>query len=101
MQEAIATDSKVNEGCLNTRFEIDDLSLVDVANVIVLTGTLDVELFKRAVFNDGDAALFRLRHVDEHFFFHVGTFIGRVQGRRWNRSAWCLSFWTFLELVSS
>ena len=50
---------------------IDDFSLVDVADVVVLAGALDVELFQHAVLHDRDPAFLGLRDVDQHFLLHV------------------------------
>ncbi len=67
MEKSIPTDTEVDEGRLNARFEIDDLAFVDVSDVVVLTGSLGVELFKNSIFEDGDPTFFGLRDIDEHF----------------------------------
>jgi hypothetical protein len=80
VQKAVSADTEVDERGLNAWLQVDDLSRIDVADVIVLAGALDIELFKDAVFNDRDAAFFRLAHVDQHFFFHGFAFLGRCEG---------------------
>jgi hypothetical protein len=47
VQETVATDAEINERSLNARLEIDDPTAIDIADVVVLTGTLDVELFEQ------------------------------------------------------
>ena len=61
VQKAVAADAEVDERRLDARLQVDDLALVDVADVVVLAGPLDVQLFQHAVFDDRDPALFRLR----------------------------------------
>ncbi len=70
VQEAVAADAEIDERRLDARLEVDDLPLVDVADVIVLAGALDVELFEHAVLDDRDPAFLRLRDVDQHFLLH-------------------------------
>src|SRR5262249_38740336 len=48
-----------------------DAAFVDVADVALVAGPFDVELFEYAVLEDGDATLLGLQHVDEHFFLHA------------------------------
>jgi hypothetical protein len=74
VKEAVATDRKVDERRLDGGLEIDDPSLVDVARVTFVAGSFDVELLENAVLHDRDAALFRLEHVDQHFFLHAISF---------------------------
>ncbi len=74
VQEAVAADAEIDEGGLDAGLQVDDAALVDVADVVVLAGALDVELFQHAVLDDRDPALFRLRHVDEHFLLHASSF---------------------------
>ena len=64
MQKAVAADAKIDECRLNAGLEIDDAALVNVSDIILLAHPLEVELFQLSVFNDRDAALFRLRDVD-------------------------------------
>ena len=47
VQKAVAADAEIDERGLDARLQVDDLALVDVADVIVLAGALDVELFQR------------------------------------------------------
>ena len=71
VQKAVAADAEIDERRLDARLEVDDPALVDVADVVVLAGPLDVQLFEQAVFDDRDPAFLRLRDVDQHFLFHV------------------------------
>ena len=74
VKEAVAADREIDEGGLDGRFEIDDLSLVDVAGVALVAGALDVQLFEDAVLDDRDAAFLGLQDIDQHFFFHAVSF---------------------------
>ena len=74
VQEAVAAHAEIDEGGLDARLQVDHHALVDVSYVIVLSGPFDVQLFEHSVFNDRDAAFFRLRDVDQHFLFHVLAF---------------------------
>ncbi len=80
VEEAVAADREVNEGGLDGRLEVDDLPLIDVAGIALVTGPLDVQLLQNAVFDDGDAAFLGLEHIDQHFFLHTVSF------RDWRRS---------------
>ncbi|MDG3008037.1 hypothetical protein PZE19_30095 [Paludisphaera sp. Pla2] len=71
MEEAVAADREVDERGLDGRLQVDDLALVDVAGVALVARAFDVELFQDAVLDDGDPALLRLEHVDQHFFLHA------------------------------
>ena len=71
VQEAVAADGEVDEGGLDGRLQIDDLSLVDVPGVALVAGPLEVQLFEHAILNDGDAAFLRLEDVNQHFFLHA------------------------------
>src|SRR5207249_11294589 len=75
VQKAVAADAEIDEGGLDARLDVDDAALVDVAHVALVAGALDVQLFQDAVFQDGDAALLGLQHVDQHFFFHAVTYL--------------------------
>ena len=61
VQEAVAADAEIDEGRLDAGLDVDDAALVDVADVVVLAGPFDVQLFQHAVLDDGDAAFFGLR----------------------------------------
>jgi hypothetical protein len=74
MQEAVAADREIDEGGLDGRFEIDDLTLIDIPGVALVAGPLDVQLLEDAVLDDRDAALLRLQDIDQHFFFHAVSF---------------------------
>ncbi len=75
VQKAVAADAEIDEGGLNARLEIDHLSLVDVADVIVLAGPFDVELFEDGILDDRDPTLLGLRDVDQHFLLHGLAFL--------------------------
>src|SRR5207249_1787255 len=74
VQKAVAANAEIYERRLNTRLDVDNPSLVDVADVALLAGTLDVELLQDAILEDGNAALFRLEYVDKHVFLHENPF---------------------------
>ena len=61
MQEAVAADAEIDERGLDARLQIYDFALVDVADVIVLAGALDIQFFQDSVLDDRDPAFFRLR----------------------------------------
>src|SRR5262249_40507777 len=71
VEEAVAADAEVHERRLDARLDVDDPPLVDVPDVALVAGALDVQLFEDAVLQDGDAALLGLEDVDEHFLFHA------------------------------
>src|SRR5205085_8064538 len=73
VQEAVAADAEDDERRLDARLDVDDAALVDVADVALVAGPLDVELLQHGVLQDGDAALLGLQHVDQHFFLHANT----------------------------
>src|SRR5262249_20251839 len=60
VQEPVPTDAEIDERRLDARLDVDDAALVDVADVTLVAGPLDVQLFQDAVFQDGDAALLGL-----------------------------------------
>ena len=64
MQKSIAADAEVDEDGLDARFEIDDFSFVDVADIVVLARPFDVQLFKPPVFDDRDPTFLGLRCID-------------------------------------
>jgi len=70
LQESIAADSEVNKCRLDAWLDVDDASLVYVADITFLASAFDVEFFEHTIFDDGDAALLGLEHINEHFFFH-------------------------------
>ncbi len=85
VQEAVAADAEIDEGRLDARLQVDDDAFVDVADVTVLAGPLDVQLFQDPVFNDRDPAFFRLGDVDQHFLFHGLAFFGKTDERAFER----------------
>ena len=70
VQKSVAPYAEINEGRLDTRLNINDPALVDVTDVVVLTGALNIEFLQNAVFHNGNPAFLRLRHIDQHFLFH-------------------------------
>ena len=64
MQKPISADTEIDKRGLNTRFDVDHLTLVDIANVVFCAAAFDVELFKSSIFNDCNPAFFRLQDVD-------------------------------------
>jgi len=74
MQKTVAPDPEIDECGLDARLQVDDASLVDVADVIVRAGSFDIEFFEQSILNDRDPAFLRLRHVDQHFAFHSSRF---------------------------
>ena len=97
VQKAVAADAEIDERRLDARLQVDDAALVDVADVIVLAGPLDVELFQDSVLNDRDPAFFRLRDVDQHFLLHseyrfLCSVAGRMRSAGCGRMVWCVRF---------
>ena len=87
VQKAVAADAEIDERRLDARLQIDDPALIDVADVVVLAGPLDIELFEQSILNDRDPAFLRLRDIDQHFFFHVAGYLlgfGNRESRRIN-----------------
>src|SRR5262249_19780121 len=91
VQEAVAADAEVHERRLDARLDVDDAALVDVADVALVAGALDVQLLQDAVLQDGDAALLRLQHVDEHFLLHGVPFWGSAAGAAPAKDSSCSS----------
>ena len=75
VQEPVAADAEIDKGRLDAGLQIDDDSLVDVSDVVVLPGSFDVQLLEDSILNNRDPAFFRLRDVDQHFLFHAATFL--------------------------
>src|SRR5258707_6074353 len=61
VQEPVAADSEIDERRLDARLDINDAALVDVADITLVAGAVDIEFFKYAVFEYGDPALLRLQ----------------------------------------
>jgi hypothetical protein len=74
VEKSVPPHREINKRGLDRRLEVDDLSLVDVPCVTLVTGPLNIQLFKDAVLDDRDAALLGLQDVDQHFFFHAISF---------------------------
>ena len=70
VEEPVAADAEVDEGGLDARFQVDDAALVDIARVVVLAGSFNVQFFEQAVLHDRNPAFFRLRDVDQDFLLH-------------------------------
>jgi hypothetical protein len=64
VEKSVSPDAEIDEGSLDTRFDIDDFALIDVSNPVVLAGSFGVELFENSVFQKRDSALLGLRDVD-------------------------------------
>src|SRR5262245_14830632 len=63
VQKAVAADAEIGERRLDARLDVYHLAFVNVADVVVGTAALDVKLLQGPVFDDRNAAFFRLRHV--------------------------------------
>jgi hypothetical protein len=74
VEEAVAPHREVDERRLDGRLDVDDLALVNIARVALVTRSLHVQLLENAVLDDGDAAFFGLEHIDQHFFLHAVSF---------------------------
>ena len=70
-QEAVPVAAVIHERGLQARLDFDDDAVVDVAFDLFLAGRLDGELFQNPIFDDGDAAFFLVRDVNEHPFLHL------------------------------
>lgn len=79
VEESITTDREVNKRGLDGRFEIHDLTFVDVACVAFQACTFDVELLKNAVLDNCDSAFLGLQYVDQHFFLHADVFLDTIK----------------------
>jgi hypothetical protein len=74
VEKSVAPHGEIDKGGLDCGLEIDDLAFVDVARVTFVAGSFDVKLLEGAVLDDGDPAFLRLKHIDQHFFLHAGSF---------------------------
>ena len=70
-QEAVPVAAVIHERRLQARLDFDDDAVVDVALDLFLAGRLDGEFFQNPIFDDGDAAFFLVRDVNEHPFLHL------------------------------
>ena len=70
MQKSVTTNPKIDERRLDTGFDINDPPLVDVADIIFETVSLDLKLLQYSIFNDGNSTFLRLEDIHQHFFFH-------------------------------
>ena len=64
VEKSVSPDAKVHKRRLDARFEIDDDAFVNIADVVVLIRSFDVQLFQNSVLDDRNPALFRLRDID-------------------------------------
>jgi hypothetical protein len=69
VKEPIPADAKINKRGLDTGFQIHDLPFEDVPDVIFSTRSFDEQFFEHPIFDERDAALFRLSDVDQQLFF--------------------------------
>ena len=60
----------IHKGRLQARLDFDDHTIVDIAFNLLLTRSLEGELFEDTILHDRDTTLFLVRDVDEHLFFH-------------------------------
>jgi hypothetical protein len=72
VEEAISTNAEIDEGGLDTGFDVYDFAFVDVTDVVFCAAAFYVEFFEDAIFDDGNPAFLGLEDVDEHFLFHGG-----------------------------
>ena len=66
VQEPVDTTSERHERRPNGRLDVDDFALVDVTEIRLSVGQLDVQLLQHAIFHHRDPAFFRIDGVDEH-----------------------------------
>src|SRR5262249_32151217 len=71
VQKPVAADTEVHKRRLDAGFDIDDSTLVDVADVAFMAGPFYVQFFEHSIFKDGDSTLLWLKHIDEHFLLHT------------------------------
>jgi len=74
MKETISSHPEINEGRLYAGFNINYLSLVNIADATTETGPFDIELFEGTVLDHRYSALFGLSDVNKHFSGHICTF---------------------------
>src|SRR5215510_12354831 len=60
----------IHKGRLQARLNFDDDTIVNIAFDLLLARSFDGQLFEYAIFHNRDTALFLVRDVDEHLFFH-------------------------------
>ncbi len=66
VQEAVDPPTERDEGRADAGLDVDDPALVDVTEIRLSVGQLDVQLLQHAVLDHRDPALFRIDGVDEH-----------------------------------
>jgi hypothetical protein len=64
VQKPISPHAEIDKGGLDARLNVDDAAFVDVADVTLVAGPLDVEFLQDAVFQDGNPAFLGLEDVD-------------------------------------
>ena len=94
MKKTVSSHTKVDEGRLNAGLDIDDLSLVDIADVVFRTAAFDVQLLQNPIFYDGNSAFLRLEDIDQHLFFHCHNF------RSYERSV-CIMAGSFFRIAAA
>ena len=56
VEETVAADAEIDESRLDARLDVDDAALVDVADVALVAGPLDVQLLQHPVLENRDPA---------------------------------------------
>ena len=64
VEKSVAADAEIDEGGLDAGLQVDDPALIDIADVVIRAGAFDIKFFEQTVFNNGDPAFLRLRHID-------------------------------------
>jgi hypothetical protein len=64
MQEPVPSDSKIHERGLDTGLNVDDSAFIDVPDVALLAGSLDVEFLQHSILDNRNAAFLRLEDID-------------------------------------
>src|SRR5262249_40548295 len=68
VQETVAANAEIDKRGLDAGLDVDDPAFVDVADIALLAGTLDVQLFENPILDNGDPAFLRLQHINKHLF---------------------------------
>lgn len=67
MNKAVAPDADVNKGCLDSGLDVDNPSLVDIAEVFLFGCAFVIQLVEAAIFENTDADFCGLDRVDQDF----------------------------------
>ena len=70
VQEPIPAYAEIDERRLDARLDVDDAPLVNVADITLVAGAFDIQLFEDAVLHNGDSTFLGLQYVDQHLFLH-------------------------------